>query len=416
MAEKAVICLAFSREVVYTYKVGLLWRIVRISGVCMLSNFVKTQLDNLAGLVGGPFGMVNESGQILYCAGGEIPETDSLFKGYLGNPGDLFAGPYFCLNDYIFCPVEIQGEDSVFLFTHLPEAARSEADKVACAKLLSVAAYALADQEIRHARKLSDLFRRLITDNRKGILRSEIEEICGTEIAKATALKLLLITPNSELSIAEKEVLASVVQHIFPPEQGCLCVQAEGSRQIVICPVDSELGGQIETYAATLCDTIMAEAMVLARVSLSGVFDDISDVGTAFQQAERARMIGETFDLTDKYYDYNTLGLEKFVFSFPTQACVEYVRETFGANFLQERSAPELLLTVKTFLDCNQNGSEAARVLYIHRNTMMYRLEKFNRLTGLDCAQFNTGLRIRLAMMILQYLDKKDPNLLRTQK
>ncbi|MBR5500734.1 MAG: helix-turn-helix domain-containing protein [Clostridia bacterium] len=382
----------------------------------MLSNFVKTQLDSLAGLVGGLFGMVNESGQILYCAGGELPETDSLFKGYLGNPGDLFAGPYFCLNDYIFCPVEIQGEDSVFLFTHLPEAARSESDKVASAKLLAVAAYAIADQEIRHERKLADLFRRLIADNRKGILRSEIEEICGTDIVKSTSLRLLLVTPASDLSVGEKDVLASVIRNIFPAEQGCLCVQAEGSRQIVVCPLDSETGGQIEEYASTLCDTIMAEAMVLVRVSLSGVFGDISEVGLAFQQAERARMIGETFDLTDKYYDYTTLGLEKFVFSFPTQACVDYVKETFGANFLNERSAGELLLTVKTFLDCNQNGSEAARVLYIHRNTMMYRLEKFNRLTGLDCAQFNTGLRIRLAMMILQYLEKKDPGLLRGQK
>ena len=382
----------------------------------MLSNFVKTQLDSLAGLVGGLFGMVNESGQILYCAGGDLPETDSLFKGYLGNPGDLFAGPYFCLNDYIFCPVEIQGEDSVFLFTYLPEAARSEADKVAAAKLLSVAAYAIADQEIRHERKLSDLFRRMIADNRKGILRSEIEEICGMEIAKANALRLLLITPAGELSAGEKEILASVVRNIFPPEQGCLCVQTEGSRLIVIFPVDCEVGQEIETYAGTLGDTIMAEVMVLVRVSLSGVFGDINEVSAGFQQAERARMIGETFDLADKYYDYNTLGLEKFVFSFPTQACVEYVKETFGENFLRERSAGELLLTVKTFLDCNQNGSEAARVLYIHRNTMMYRLDKFNRLTGLDCAQFNTGLRIRLAMMILQYLEKKDPGLLRGQK
>ncbi|MBR5280589.1 MAG: helix-turn-helix domain-containing protein [Clostridia bacterium] len=382
----------------------------------MLSNFVKTQLDSLAGLVGGLFGMVNESGQILYCAGGDVPETDSLFKGYLGNPGDLFAGPYFCLNDYIFCPVEIQGEDSVFLFTYLSEAARSESDKIAASKLLSVAAYAIADQEIRHERKLSDLFRRLIADNRKGIARSEIEEVCGAEIVKAAALRLLLITPVGELSVGEKDILASVVRNIFPPEQGCLCVQTEGSRQIVICPVDCEVGKEIETLAATLCDTIMAEAMVLVRVSLSSVFGDINEVSAGFQQAERARMIGETFDLTDKYYDYNTLGLEKFVFSFPTQACVEYVKETFGENFLNERSAGELLLTVKTFLDCNQNGSEAARVLYIHRNTMMYRLDKFNRLTGLDCAQFNTGLRIRLAMMILQYLEKKDLGLLRGQK
>lgn len=387
------------------------------SGVSMLSNFIKTQLDSLAALMGGVFGMVNDSGQVLYCAGGEIGETDSLFKGYLGNPGDLFAGPYFCLNDYIFYPVEIQGEDSVFLFLLLPESERDEASKTEAARLLSVAAYAVADQEIRHEKRLSDLFRRLITENRKGVLRGEIEEVCGTGILKHTAFRLLLVSPSGELSAFDKEVLLSVVRNIFPPEQGYFCVQSEGNRLMVVCPVsDSAAKARLEEYAGTLCDTVMAEAMMLVRVSLSSTFSDITEVGTAFQQADRARAIGETFDLSYKYYDYDVLGLEKLIFSFPVQACAEYVRETFGVEFLADRSAKELLLTVRTFLDCNQNGSEAARVLYIHRNTMMYRLEKFNRLTGLDCAQFNTGLRVRLAMMILQYLEKKEPGLFRWQK
>lgn len=382
----------------------------------MLSNFIKTQLVSLASLMGGIFGMVNDSGEVLFCTGGELHETDSLFKGYLGNPGDLFAGPYFCLNDYIFYPVEIRGEDSVFLFLHLPEAERSERDKAEAARLLSVAAYAIADQEIRHERKLTDLFRRLITDTRKNILKSEIEEVCGAAALKASGFRLLLVSWG-ELSPSEKEAIQSVVRNIFPAEQGYLCVQTEGNRLMVLCPVEDEAAEeQLKEYAMTLSDTVMAEAMALVGVSLSNRFTEITELGTAFQQADRARVIGDIFELGDKYYDYETLGLEKLIFSFPTQACVDYVKETFGREFLADRSAPELLLTIRTFLDCNQNGSEAARVLYIHRNTMMYRLEKFNRLTGLDCAQFNTGLRIRLAMMILQYLEKKEPGLFKWQR
>lgn len=383
----------------------------------MLSNFIKTQLDSLAVLVGGVFGMVNDSGYILYCVGTEVVETDSLFKGYLGNPGDLFAGPYFCLGDYIFYPVALRGEDPVFLFLLLPEAERTESDKEDAARLLSVAAYAIADQEIRHERRLSELFRRLITENKKGILRSEIEEICGSSVMKISAFRLLLISASGDIAAAEKDTVLSVVQNIFSMEQGYLCVQSDGTRLMVICPVGNpEAEQRLAEYAETLCDTVMAEAMVNVRVSLSSVFTDITEVGIAYQQADRARNIGETFDLPRKYYDYNTLGLEKLIFSLPVQACADYVRETFGTEFLQDRSAQELLLTVRTFLDCNQNGSEAARALYIHRNTMMYRLEKFNRLTGLDCAQFNTGLRIRMAMLILQYLDKREPGLLRWQK
>lgn len=360
--------------------------------------------------------MVNDSGEVLFCTGGTLHETDSLFKGYLGNPGDLFAGPYFCLNDYIFYPVELQSEDSVFLFLHLPEAERSERDKAEAARLLSVAAYAIADQEIRHERKLTDLFRRLITDTRKNILKSEIEEVCGAAVLKASAFRLLLVSWG-DLSPSERETIQSVVRNVFPAEQGYLCVQSDGNRLMVLCPVEDELAEeQLKEYAMTLGDTVMAEAMALVSVSISSRFTEITELGVAFQQADRARAIGETFDLGDKYYDYDTLGLEKLIFSFSTPACVDYVKETFGKEFLADRSAPELLLTIRTFLDCNQNGSEAARVLYIHRNTMMYRIEKFNRLTGLDCSQFNTGLRIRLAMMILQYLEKKEPGLLKWRR
>ncbi len=383
----------------------------------MLSNFIKAQLDSLAARMAGTFGMVNDSGEVLYCAGGEVAETDSLFKGYLSSSGDLFAGDYFCLGDYIFYPVDIQGEDAVFLFLYLPEAERDETDKAHAARLLSVAAYALADQEIRHERRLSELFRRLMSESRKGILRSEIEDVCGSGIVKGSAFRLLLVTEAEDLATSEKEAVRSVVQNLFAADLGYLCVQADAGRMMVICPVDTEEAQQrLDEYAQMVSDTVMAEAMVIVRVSVSSIFTDIMDVGLAFQQADRARNIGEVFDLPQKCYHYDALGLEKLIFSFPAQACVDYVRETLGPDFLQDRSAGELLLTVQTFLDCNQNGSEAARVLYIHRNTMMYRLEKFNRLTGLDCAQFNTGLRIRMAMLILRYLEKREPGLLKLQK
>ena len=93
-------------------------------------------------------------------------------------------------------------------------------------------------------------------------------------------------------------------------------------------------------------------------------------------------------------------------------ACLRYITETFGEGFIKDRSAKELLNTVKVYLENNLNISEASRVLYIHRNTLMYRLEKFNKMTGLDCSKFDVGMRIGIALLILQYIENKEPALL----
>jgi carbohydrate diacid regulator len=93
-------------------------------------------------------------------------------------------------------------------------------------------------------------------------------------------------------------------------------------------------------------------------------------------------------------------------------ACIRYVQETFGEGFVQDKSAKELFKTVKVYLENNLNVSEASRMLYIHRNTLMYRLEKFNKMTGLECSKFDVGMRIGIALLILQFIENKEPALL----
>ena len=80
-----------------------------------------------------------------------------------------------------------------------------------------------------------------------------------------------------------------------------------------------------------------------------------------------------------------------------------------GSDFFRDKSGPELLTTLRAFLDNNMNISEASRALYIHRNTLLYRMEKFHKLTGLDAARFDDGVCIRMACMVIKFLEKKAP-------
>ena len=106
-----------------------------------------------------------------------------------------------------------------------------------------------------------------------------------------------------------------------------------------------------------------------------------------------------------------------------TDTCLLFLKETLGGDFLRDKGAPELLATLQIFFTNNQNVSEAARALYIHRNTMVYRIEKFNRLTGLDCTKFEDGMKVGLALLVVKYLEKIAPEelkrtylLLKTEK
>jgi carbohydrate diacid regulator len=140
---------------------------------------------------------------------------------------------------------------------------------------------------------------------------------------------------------------------------------------------------------------------------VSSASTSLKDLPGAFARAASALATGAEFEQERNCFEYDKLSLERLVCEIPQEIGIEYVRETFGSRLERGRASEELLRTVKMFLDCNMNASEAAKAMYIHRNTMTYRLEKFQKLTGLDCASFGDGLRVRIALLILQRLGSR---------
>ena len=369
----------------------------------MISDFIKAQLDNLAKMIGGTFGMIDDAGTVLFCSEGHPGVGDNLFTD-TADSNAVFSNSSFLIGDYICHQATLRSENSAFLFIKIPADDRSEEKISEAEKLLELASYALAGQEINNDKRMVNLSERLFSGEASGISLSEVGEIFGQTLLKADAIRIITVIPADQ---NERDAVESVIHGIFSPDQGFATIPYNG-RILVICPVNSEITDEvIKELAGTVRDTVSAEVMTDVSVAVSGTAADIFNIRTALSQAERAYEIGRTFELEAPYWMYDDLGLEKFIFSFSDAACIEYVKETFGNDFFSDKASRELLNTVKTFMDCNQNGSEAARKLYIHRNTMLYRLDKFNKITGLDCANFNTGFRIRLAMMVLEYIEKR---------
>lgn len=161
--------------------------------------------------------------------------------------------------------------------------------------------------------------------------------------------------------------------------------------------------------AELIHDTLISEIMISACVSVGTVSGSLGEINTAYADALKAAEIGTVFEMPQRCYSYGNLGIYRLIYELDAETCLQFLKETLGNDFFRDKSGPELLTTLRAFLDNNMNISEASRALYIHRNTLLYRMEKFNKLTGLDASRFDDGVRIRMVCMVIKFLEKKAP-------
>ena len=119
--------------------------------------------------------------------------------------------------------------------------------------------------------------------------------------------------------------------------------------------------------------------------------------------------VGAIFYSEKTIMAYNSLGIGRLIYQLPVNLCKILVDEVFGDE-LPEEVDEEVISTVNAFLDNNFNVSETARKLYIHRNTLGYRIEKLKQSTGLDVREFNDALTFRIALMVVNYIKFVEEN------
>ena len=114
--------------------------------------------------------------------------------------------------------------------------------------------------------------------------------------------------------------------------------------------------------------------------------------------------VGKIFYSEKDIIAYNTLGIGRLIYQLPVQLCEMFMKEVFGEN-LPDTFDDETLVTISKFFENNLNVSETARQLYVHRNTLVYRLEKLQRSTGLDIKVFDDALTFKIALMVVSYMN-----------
>ena len=129
----------------------------------------------------------------------------------------------------------------------------------------------------------------------------------------------------------------------------------------------------------------------------------IKDLAHSFKEAQVALEVGKVFDNERTIISYDNLGIARLVYQLPTTLCEMFLKEVFKKGSIESLDQ-ETLFTIQKFFENNLNVSETSRKLFVHRNTLVYRLEKIKKLTGLDLREFEDAIVFKVALMVKRYL------------
>jgi ABC-type sugar transport system permease subunit len=127
------------------------------------------------------------------------------------------------------------------------------------------------------------------------------------------------------------------------------------------------------------------------------LFDGINKVGLMNYK--------EIFESEKNIVDYNHLGIGRLIYQLPTTLCRLFLNEVFREGVFETIDS-ETMITIQKFFENNLNVSETSRQLFIHRNTLVYRLDKIQKITGMDLRKFDDAIYFKVAMMVKRYLDE----------
>lgn len=157
-----------------------------------------------------------------------------------------------------------------------------------------------------------------------------------------------------------------------------------------------EIGRSIE-------DIINTEAMSEVKIAFGTEVAEIKDLSKSYKEAKMAQEVGRIFYPEKDVISYSALGIGRLIYQLPENLCRIFIDEIFK-DVTPYEIDEETLTTVFKFFENSLNVSETSRQLFVHRNTLVYRLEKLQKATGLDVRNFDDALTFKIALMVVNYL------------
>ena len=296
-----------------------------------------------------------------------------------------------------------------FTYHHIGSGAKPEfmvfvegEDKTA-EKFASILAIALSNIKSLHDEKSdkSSFIKNIIMDN---ILPSDI-------YAKSKELHFDGSEPRVVFLIrfySRTEMLPfDIIQNMFPEKSRDYVISTGEQDIVVVKGLENDMTtADLEQLAQTISDTLSSEFYCKVGIGIGRIVENIKDLANSYKEAQIAIEVGKVFESEKEIISYENLGIGRLIYQLPTTLCEIFLSEVFKHGSL-ETLDKETLQTIQVFFDNNLNVSETSRKLFVHRNTLVYRLEKIRKLTGLDLRQFDHAITFKVALMVKRYLTSR---------
>lgn len=334
-------------------------------------------------------GVVDESGTIISCS--ELGLIGEVRKGVIA--AGVFSGAHVSVDT---CTYKAFG-DSV----HPEYAVFVDGTDETSRRYVSIIAVALEQIKKNNDEKFdrSNFIKNVILDN---ILPGDIY-IKSRELRfnnDATRVVFIIrVEEHTDVSAYD------IIQNFFPDKTKDFVININETDIALIKEVRPNVDSKgLEKLAQSICDTLSTEFYCKVVVGIGTCITGIKELARSFKEAQVALEVGKVFDNERPIVNYDNLGIARLIYQLPTTLCEMFLKEVFKKGSIDSLDQ-ETLFTIQKFFENNLNVSETSRKLFVHRNTLVYRLEKIKKLTGLDLREFDDAIVFKVALMVNKYLD-----------
>ncbi len=357
----------------------------------MISNqIIQTSIDELKSITKTDLNVYDLTG-VAVASTIDMPEIDNnLITGFVSSPADSqVIGVHHLLKildegDLVYVLVAKGTEDAYMI------------GKIAVCQIqnLGVAYKERFDR--------NNFFQNLLLDNLLLVDIYNRAKKLHIEVAVPRAVFLI------ETRLEKDGLVTEILKGMFSSQGGDYITAVDESSVILIKSLEQDMNYKsLVELAETIVAMMNAEAMLNVKVAFGTIVQELKDVSKSYKEAKMALDVGKIFYAEKDVVAYSTLGIGRLIYQLPINLCRIFIDEIFGANVPLDLDE-ETLTTINKFFENNLNVSETSRQLFVHRNTLVYRIEKIQKSTGLDLRNFDDALTFKIALMVVNYMKYLD--------
>lgn len=333
-------------------------------------------------------GVIDENGSIVSCS--DLIKIGETFENVIPS----ISASMECVTDggYTFKPLDSKSGLEYVAFV--------EGTDELAAKFVSVVAITLSNTKQYFDEKYdkNNFVKNVILDNiLPGDIYIKSKELHFETEAFRVAM-LIRLSDKSDVSAFD------ILQGLFPEKQKDFIINVNETDLVLVKEVKSSNDNKdLEKLAKSIIDILGSELYLKAYIGIGTIVDNVKDLPRTFKEAQVALEVGKVFDTEKFIISYDNLGIGRLIYQLPTTLCEMFLSEVFKKGSIESLDY-ETLFTIQKFFENNLNVSETSRKLFVHRNTLVYRLEKIRKLTGLDLRKFDHAIVFKVALMVKRYL------------